>query len=158
MNKNEYEKITNLQPKNASLIKAEDLSDTTDRTLLYGYTCNRDTFHVYIKDAKIHAVIYKIDFENNAPNFMQEIVVKTNDDYVPDKRLYPESCDYEFCEKLKGLGCHLPFTTWTGNETKKQFRGFVLEDKKCCENCGVTQDSYCNNCVEYNKWIGKKGE
>ena len=30
------------------------------------------------------------------------------------------------------------------------------EDKKSCETCGVTQDSYCNECEEYNKWFKKE--
>ena len=31
----------------AELINAKDLLNTKDRTLLYGYTCTRETFHVY---------------------------------------------------------------------------------------------------------------
>lgn len=31
--------------------------------------------------------------------------------------------------------------------------GLQLEDKKCCDNCGVIEDSHCNNYEEYNGWI-----
>ncbi|WP_316207486.1 hypothetical protein [Bradyrhizobium sp. SZCCHNR3118] len=31
---------------------------------------------------------------------------------VPNKRLYPEACDFDFCMKLAALGVHLPFTTY----------------------------------------------
>lgn len=158
MNKEEYGKIIDLQLKNIPTVQAEDLLDTTDRTLLYGYTCDRDTFHVYIKNIKIHAVTYRTDYENNAPNFMEEIQVVKNDDYIPNKRLYPETCDYEFCEKLKKLGCQLPFTTWNDERPEEQFYGFTLEDRKGCGNCGVTEDSYCNGCEEYNRWFRKKLE
>lgn len=155
MNKEEYEKIIDLQFKDNPPIKAEDLFNTIDRTLLYGYTCDRDTFHVYVKDMKIHAVTYRTGYENNAPNFMKEISINANDDYIPNKRLYPETCDYEFCKKLKELGCHLPFTIWSDGRPEAQFYRFVLEDKKCCGNCGVVEDSYCNKCEEYNKWFSK---
>lgn len=30
------------------------------------------------------------------------------------------------------------------------------QDKRTCETCGVTQDSYCNGCEEYNKWFRKE--
>lgn len=153
MNKEEYGEIINLQLKDIPPVQATDLLNTTDRTLLYGYTCDRDTFHVYIKDLKIHVVTYRTDYENNAPNFMEEIQVNTNDDYIPNNRLYPENCDYEFCEKLKTLGCYLPFTTWGYGRPEAQFYGFILEDKKCCGNCGVMEDSYCNECEEYNRWF-----
>lgn len=155
MNKEEYGKIMDLQFKEIPPIRVEDLFDKTDRTLLYGYTCGRDTFHVYVKDMKIHAVTYITDYKNNAPNFMAEISVNSNEDYLPDKRLYPEACDYEFCEKLKKLGCHLPFTIWSDGRAEAQFYGFTLQDKKCCGNCGVNEDSYCNECEEHNKWISK---
>ena len=133
MNKEEYGKIIDLQLKNIPTVQAEDLLDTTDRTLLYGYTCDRDTFHVYIKNIKIHAVTYRTDYENNAPNFMEEIQVVKNDDYIPNKRLYPETCDYEFCEKLKKLGYDLPFTIWSDGRPEAQFYGFTLEDKSVVE-------------------------
>lgn len=158
MNKEEYGKIIDLQLKDIPQIQAEDLFDTSDRTLLYGYTCDRDTFHVYVKDLKIHAVTYRTDYENDAPNFMTEISVNSNDDYIPNKRLYPETCDYEFCEKLKKLGYDLPFTIWSDGRPEAQFYGFTLEDKKCCGNCGVTEDSYCNECEEHNKWFSRRTE
>lgn len=158
MNKEEYGKIIDLQLKNIPTVQAEDLLDTTDRTLLYGCNCDRDTFHVYIKNIKIHAVTYRMDYENNAPNFMEEIQVVKNEDYILNKRLYPETCDYEFCEKLKKLGYDLPFTIWSDGRSEAQFYGFTLEDKKCCGNCGVTEDSYCNECEEYNRWFRRRTE
>lgn len=156
MNKEEYENIIDLQLKGVSPVNVDDLYNKSDRTLLYGYTCDRDTFHVYIKDMKIHAVTYRTDYENNAIIFMEEIQIAKNDDYIPNKRLYPETCDFEFCEKLKKLGCRLPFTTWSDGRSEAQFYGFTLEDKKCCGNCGVMEDSYCNECEEYNRWFRRK--
>jgi hypothetical protein len=39
---------------------------------------------------------------------------------VPNKRLYPETCDYEFCRLLVQRNQALPFTTY--NETRSQER------------------------------------
>lgn len=101
-----------------------------DRTLLYGYTCNRDTFHVYIKAKKIHVIVYQNDYsqENVKPKNVREIHVTSNRNYVPDKRLYPERCDYRFCEMLMRRDIKLPFTAWTDDVEKKDFYGFTLED------------------------------
>lgn len=52
MNKEEYGYIIDLQLKGVSPVDVYDLDNKNDRTLLYGYTCDRDTFHVYIKDMK----------------------------------------------------------------------------------------------------------
>lgn len=101
MNKEEYGNIIDLQLKGVSPVNVDDLYNKSDRTLLHGYTCDRDTFHVYIKDMKIHTVTYRTDYKNNTPIFMEEIQIAKNDDYIPNKRLYPETCDFEFCEKLR---------------------------------------------------------
>lgn len=55
-----------------------------------------------------------------------------------------------------------------GNDTANLFNNLeaaiekfnLLEDKdkRSCETCGVTQDSYCNDCEEYNKWFRRKTE
>lgn len=101
-----------------------------DRTLLYGYTCQRDTFHVYIKNNQIHAVVYNTDYSQNIPKpmNMREITITSNRDYIPDKRLYPEKCDYRFCEMLARRDISLPFTGWTAGVEEKAFYGFTLED------------------------------
>lgn len=38
----------------------------------------------------------------------------------------------------------------------KKFNLLEEEDKRSCETCGVTQDSYCNECEEYNRWFCRK--
>ncbi len=116
-----------------SLINVNDLHNKEDRTLLYGYTMERSTFHVYLKDMKIHTVVYNTDYsgDNPKPKNMIEVEVISNHDYIPDKRLYPERCDYEFCKLLKGNNVHsLPFTTFDTDRhiDKSDFYGFTLED------------------------------
>jgi len=102
------------------IIAVNDLNDMSDRTLLYGYTCDRDTWHVYLKNNQIISVIYKY---KKQPERMD---IYSNEHYVPDKRLYPECCDYEFCKLFKERGIDLPFTTWTDREEKKTYYGEIL--------------------------------
>lgn len=155
MNKDEYGKIIDLQLKDNPPIQTEDLFDISDKTLLYGYTRNEDTFHVYVKDKRIHTVLYRVDYKYGMPTLMKEISVNSNDDYIPDKSLHPETCDFNFCKMLKKLGYNLPFTSWNDERPMSKFYGFTLEDRKCCGNCGVTEDSYCNTCEEHHKWFPK---
>jgi hypothetical protein len=109
------------------IITADDLKNKSDRTLLYGYTCERHTFHVYIKDKEIHVIIYDNDYtgENKVKN-VREFIPKGNRDFVPDKRLYPEACDYEFCSILRKMDIDLPFTFWNDNREPNQFYGYTL--------------------------------
>ena len=107
-----------------------------NKTLLYGYTCERETFHVYIKNEEIHTVIYNTEYSRGkaTPKNMRELTIKSNHDYVPDKRLYPERCDYNFCKLLKEKGVYLPFTTWSEpvvvdlEDPRYPYYGFTLED------------------------------
>ena len=111
MKKEEYLDLLNITRKEA-LINAKDLQNKSERTLLYGYDCNRNTFHVYIKDAKIHVVRY------NSKN-IEELDVKTNDDYIPNKRVYAEYSDYEFCKLLLSQDVYIPFTAFKENSKCK---------------------------------------
>lgn len=131
MTEQEMEMIARIDEIRNRPYRAEDLKPfLKDRTLLYGYTCDRKTFHVYLKDKEIHTVLYDIshDEKNPKPINMTEVHVMSNRDYIPDKRLYPEACDYHFCKLLKHANVNLPFTSYDkGRETKKYY-GFILED------------------------------
>lgn len=121
MNKEQLQVLSDVTCK---LITASDLKDQTPRTLLYGWICSGDTWHVYIDyntegDAEIHTVCY---YGDN----MAEIDVKYNAMFVPDKRLYPEYCDYEFCSLLLKHGEHLPFTSYNEPTKTGQFFGEKL--------------------------------
>lgn len=116
--------------KKDEVISAKVLSNTTDRTLLYGYTCARETFHVYLKNGEIHTVVYGNDYSGTSkqPKNIREILVSSNYDYIPDKRLYPEACDYEFCKLLKERNISLLFVAYNENRDVRNFYGFILED------------------------------
>lgn len=131
MTEKELELILYTDKKKEEVLEAMDLKpQLKDRTLLYGYTCERKTFHVYLKNMKIHVVVYNVDYSGNKPRpvNMREIEVHSNQDYIPDKRLYPETCDYRFCKLLKRYGLWLPFTTYDEKRPKCTFYGYTLED------------------------------
>jgi len=90
-------------------------TDDSTKTVLYGYTTERETHHVYQEGGNLHVVVYKdgrlIDHTEG-----RKMLV---DDLVPNKRLYPESCDFDFCLQLQGLGVELPFTTFDKERAAK---------------------------------------
>lgn len=125
MNQDQLTILNSLKEKPRTISVAE-ISNLEDRTLLYGYTCARDTFHVYLKNNELHKVIY---------SHQKEILLHHQgttldlDGIVPDKRLYPEACDFEFCSLLVVKGVNLPFTLVDANRVVKQFYGQVVTNK-----------------------------
>lgn len=100
------------------VININDLKDKTPRTLLYGYTADRDTWHVYINEHsdEIMTVVYQ-----GKGRDMSLLRIEENCAYIPNKRLYPSCCDFEFCKLLKREGLFLPFTTWTDRAPEKYY-------------------------------------
>ena len=132
MTKEWFDKLNALFNEEANIIYAHDLYPyDLDRTLLYGYTCERETFHVYLKNKQIYVVVYNTEYSRGkpTPKNMRQVEVKSNHYYVPDKRLYPERCDYHFCKLLKEKGIDLPFTIFNeGFNWDGPYCGFTLED------------------------------
>ena len=137
MRKEWFDKLNQYDCDQDNLIYAHHLRPYLyNKTLLYGYTCERDTFHVYIKNEQIFVVVYKNEYSSGVvkPTNMRQITVTSNRDYVPDKRLYPERCDYNFCKMLKERGVDLPFTTWSDpveidlEDPRYPYYGFTLEN------------------------------
>lgn len=103
MEKNEYLKLLNIEVPFVGLITVDNLKNKKDRTLLYGYDCDRNTFHVYLKNEKIHILRY------NSSGIFTKLEAFSNYDYVPNKRVYPEYSDFEFCKLLLEQEVEIPF-------------------------------------------------
>jgi len=131
MNKKEFESLKETW-QTKSMLGIDDLNDRSDRTLLWGYTCDRDRWHVYIKNGEIHTVMY--DYPDKL--IIHRVCCNSNapEDWVPNKRLYPEACDYEFCTLLKRYGIHLSFTIWNDDRKHKQYHGKILSELKHASN------------------------
>lgn len=127
MNQSEFEKLQNLHacPETVSI---HELKNKSERTLLFGYTNNRDTFHVYVDGLKLHKVIYNHQNEIIFYETGEELKLIT---IVPDKRLYPEACDFEFCSLLKTKSVSLPFTTFNPSRPLDElFNGKIVWDQQ----------------------------
>ena len=98
------------------------LRSKNDHTLIWGYTVDRESFHVYLKDGVIYKVIY--DYKCEPVN----LPVNSMYDVIPCKRAYPEACDYDFCRYIKAIGGAIPFTGYNEEREEKQFHGEVLPE------------------------------
>ena len=91
MNKIEYEHLKNSDMGNNKIIDSECLVDKKDRTLLYGYTCNGKTWHVYIKDEQIHIVVYDFEWDDKLKKYthsqLREVIPFSNYDFNPIRNL-----------------------------------------------------------------------
>lgn len=143
MNRIEYVSVS-AQPVYTTIsVSARDLENQEDRTLLYGYTVDRDTWHVYLRDGVIHRFVYSPDynvrvvpepdqwaFQNvNALSYDYFQTWYNGEALIPSKRLYPNHCDYEFCSFMKSNGFSLPFGNWVeglAGEPRGPFAGAVF--------------------------------
>lgn len=122
MNKEQYNKIQQ-RGKSPLTISVDDFTNKKDRTLIWGYTPERDSFHVYLKDKKIHLYVYTY-VEKNILKFNSGRELEV-DILIPRGRVYPEASDYEFCKKLLDMGINIPFTIFDGYREEKQFHGAI---------------------------------
>lgn len=119
MNAEEY---TSLRcPPKRKPLSAKDLVGKTPRTLLFGYTIDRATWHTYFDGRRIITVLYSPFWP------IRELEVVQDEDYVPNKRLYVECCDYEFCKLLQDRNIRMTFTTPNFTRESKVFYGDILE-------------------------------
>jgi hypothetical protein len=91
------------------------------RTLLWGYDTDRNSWHVYNTDAgHIRLYIYRGGEEVKFQTMFSSL-----GELIPNKRLYPEACDYDFCRHLANQGIHLPFTNYNTARPVSTFYGIV---------------------------------
>ncbi|MFI2790598.1 hypothetical protein [Kitasatospora sp. NPDC018614] len=115
----------------AEQLRAVDTQDIPgpERTLLLGYTCDRDTWHVYVRGAYLHVLVY---------NHVTRVVVRYERhfhwqaaDLVPDKRVYPESTDLEFARLLTSHGVDFQFASFDparfDRVAQKPFHGAIYD-------------------------------
>jgi hypothetical protein len=104
--------------------------NSADRTLLYGYDCDRNTFHVYLKDDLVHLVVYKgsdMLRMDHRPKLVARTEFKDLSELAPNKRVYAEASDYEFCRFLKEEGVWISFASYGNERTPAKFYGRVAD-------------------------------
>ncbi|MFF2378381.1 hypothetical protein ACFVUW_28730 [Streptomyces xiamenensis] len=79
-----------------------------ERTLAFGFTSDKDTWHCYLHGANIHVLVYRRS-TNSAVNHLARPTWNVAG-LAPDKRVYPESVDAGFARLLLKRGQDLPYT------------------------------------------------
>lgn len=91
-------------------LTVELLKDRTPRTLVYGFDCSRNTWHLYLtEEGKFQRVLY------DTHGFLVDAYTFTEikpEEAVPDKRIYAEKSDFEFCQLLLNSGVAVPFASY----------------------------------------------
>lgn len=130
MNRQQFEDLKNLPPGGVRHFSVDNLEDKSDRALLYGYTCDRDTWHVYLYQGEINLFVYA-----GSGKHTHEVkahvkgVRMESESLIPDKRLYPQCCDYETCRFLDQQGIYLPFTTFDDAVAANPFHGKLYQQE-----------------------------
>lgn len=127
MNKNQLDNLRGIEAR-PILHTVDDLTNKEPRTLLYGYDVDRYTWHTYLGfDLKIKLVKYRGPHDCSKVDLIP-CFPKSSEDFVPNKRLNPERCDFEFCALLKRAGIHLCFTKYIvrAEDTHARFYGCRL--------------------------------
>ncbi len=110
---------------NNDIILIDDFSNISARTLMYGYTLDNDTIHLYLKDGKfIKTQGDKIDQQYHINDTINIQSV------MPSKRVYPESMDEEFFKLLLQRDISIPFTSYNTERYEKlknlTFHGYII--------------------------------
>jgi hypothetical protein len=117
MNREDFDRLLECKPYVAPFHLAVPLfsSNYDDRTLLYGYDVDRATWHLYVEDGEVLLHRYRMEASILRINFRHAVFPEGEIErlVVPNKRLYPERCDFEFCQWARQMKhWHLPFTKW----------------------------------------------
>lgn len=102
----------------------------SNRTLAYGYTCSRQTWHVYKDISTINKVVY--NWQGDVLEHWRGLRAPMRS-LVPDKRLYPEATDYGFAKAARQRGLVLPFTTWDDERAASRGAGPLFGQTCDCD-------------------------
>lgn len=125
MNREEFDSIR-FKSSPSQTLNVCELINQQDRTLIWGYDCSsRNDHHVYLMDGLIYIITY-----NTLTKFAAKGSRISIESVVPNKRIYPEACDLEFCELLLKKNVVLPFTEFSSYRKPQTFYGAVLINDK----------------------------
>ncbi|MER5844434.1 MULTISPECIES: hypothetical protein [Streptomyces] len=115
-----------------------------ERTLLLGYTCDRHTWHVYLRGSDVHLLVY--DDVSRGVIRHEKRYRWLAADLVPDKRVYPESCDLAFARLLTSHGVELSFTAFNEDRyarvVKSPFHGTIYDSS--VQGLAVAEGAPCD--------------
>ena len=96
-------------------IRAVELENKEPRVLIYGYQLNRETFSLELIEKDGVPFFRRRTYRRYPDVTISDVVLSQihPDHCIPNKRAYPERCDYDFCMLLIRQGTEIPFTTFT---------------------------------------------
>ena len=112
MTREEYDTLCQL--KQRSVIKAVELEDQEPRVLIYGYQLNRDTFCLELIE-KDGVPFFRRKVTKYPGEIVSDVILShlQPEHCIPDKRAYPEQCDFKFSLLLQQQGIEIPFTVFS---------------------------------------------
>lgn len=127
MNIEQYESLRQRPGESEAVIRHDDFTDSVpaEQTLLWGYTCDRNSFHVYKSQGELHRVVYNFSKEVLEYDHGKELPARI---LHPDKRVYPEATCYEFIEALRAVGEQPSLTTFNKDRERSLWYGDRYED------------------------------
>jgi hypothetical protein len=108
MDAKSFEQVQEPSSENVQMVHVFTLG-RQERTLVYGYTLERETFHVYVRGGEIHVHIYNYKGETLGHIHGDELPAEM---LRPSKRAYPERTEYAFAQYMKSIGHPLTFTNF----------------------------------------------
>lgn len=129
MNVQQYEELSKNRDAYPAMINYKDAQffiPTKEGTLLWGYTVERFSFHVYLKDNKLHRLIYSKS-DNKVVDYICGDSLKAEDLY-PDKRTYPEATSFDFMIALYKAGQEPSITRFDKEREEAQWYGKTHEE------------------------------
>lgn len=131
MNRDAYTLITTSSPRPAT-VHVADLGPGPDHTLLYGYTCDRESWHVYLENDMINWVKYWDLGESGELINSGSADTWVAEELVPNKRVYPEFTDYAFACDLRDAGVEVSYRRFSEERYQlsrtRRFHGMRLSD------------------------------
>lgn len=108
MDKSQYDALTSAREPQADAISPHDLADQTNRLLIDGYDTDRLTYQLYLEDGE-----FVCRFFSHADRDLAPVAWRTrNGERVavsrlyPNKRVYPETSDYDFVRLIHSFEDH----------------------------------------------------
>lgn len=112
MNAEQLEKIRIIQNRDhRPKVMAAQFVAGGDRTLIYGYDVERNTFHVYVKDGMLHRFVYRDSRSAQVVVAYEATPTMHGEHMIPNKRIYWEYSDYEAIWFLATLDLPMSFTS-----------------------------------------------
>lgn len=124
--------LTQINPE--PMVNINELPEGFEGTLVYGYTCDRHTFHVYAKDGEIHALTYNHEGEMITHSSGKEIY---GGYCIPNKRIYRQESQFFFLSILAQKGFNSSVVDSNDTEDYNLPVGEFLERALLAENVKI---------------------